>query len=321
MNINMFDRRIEYFFTSFMPLKTSAQYHTIAAIVKKITVLVDMLPRKVVTYPKLFMLGSVMQTHKFIGMLDEPTVPYDVDSESAGASMSKKDLEKFLKYFKIVQSNYGSTETTRTFQSRYTSTDEYVGDFGRPLLDDIIAEIVDDNDQPVDVDVVGNIRLKTTPRHVSGYYNDPQETAEKFKTGWFYPGDLARKDAAGKIFIVGRKNSAMINIGGIKLDPAAIEDAARKVIGLKDCMVFKNTSMPMDQQLNMFVVADSDDNERIIYAIIDRISKETGISHVPHVFYFIDSIPLNDNGKPWRSAAEKIAEKLEPITITLDEIR
>ena len=321
MNINMFDRRIQYFFTSFMPLKTSAQYHTIAAIVKKIVVLVDMLPSKVVTYPKLFLLGSVMQTHKFVGMLDEPTVPYDVDSESAGAAMSKKDLEKFLKYFAIVQSNYGSTETTRTFQSRYTSLDQYVGDIGKALLDDIIAEIVDDNDQPVGVDVVGNIRLKTTPRHVASYYNDPEETAEKFKNGYFYPGDLARRDADGKIFIAGRKNSAMINIGGIKLDPVTIEDAARKVIGLKDCLVFKNTAMSMDRQLNMLVVADEDDRERVMYAITDSIAKEMGISHVPRALYFIETIPLNDNGKPWRSAAEKIAEKLEPITITLDEIR
>ena len=322
MNINMFDRRIEYFFTSFMPLKTSAQYHTIAAIVKKIIVLVDMLPNKIVTYPKLFMLGSVMQTHKFVGMLDEvPEVPYDVDSESTGAAMSKKDLEKFLKYFKIVQSNYGSTETTRTFQNRYTSINEYVGDVGRALLDDIIAEIVDDDDQLVEVDVVGNIRLKTTPRHVTGYYNDSEETAEKFKNGYFYPGDLARRDADGKIFITGRKNSAMINIGGVKLDPLVIEEIARKVIDLKDCMVFKNNSMSMDRQLNMLVVADEDDRERVMYAITDSIAKEMGISHVPRALYFIETIPLNDNGKPWRSAAEKIAEKLEPITITLDEIR
>ena len=321
MNINMFDRRIQYFHTLFMPLKTSAQYHTIGAIFRKITVLVDMLPKEVVTYPKLFMLGSVMQTHKFVGMINEPAVPFDIDSESTGAAMSKKDLEKFLKYFAIVQSNYGSTETTRTFQSRYTSLDQYVGDIGKALLDDIIAEIVDDNDQPVGVDVVGNIRLKTTPRHVASYYNDPEETAEKFKNGYFYPGDLARRDADGKIFIAGRKNSAMINIGGIKLDPVTIEDVAKKVIGLKDCMVFKNTSMSMDRQLNMLVVADEDDRERVMYAITDSIAKEMGISHVPRALYFIETIPLNDNGKPWRSAAEKIAEKLEPITITLDEIR
>ena len=321
MNINMFDRRIQYFFTAFMPLKTSAQYHTIAAIFKKIIVLVDMLPSKVVTYPKLFLLGSVMQTHKFVDMLDEPAVAYDVDSESAGAAMSKKDLEKFLKYFAIVQSNYGATETTRTFQSRYTSVDHYIGDVGRPLLDDIIAEIVDDLDNIVPTGDVGNIRLKTTPRHVTGYYNDPEETAEKFKNGYFYPGDMGYKDADGRLFIKGRKNTSMINIGGIKFDPTAIETVAKELIGVNDCLVFKNTALPMAEQLSMFVVTDvvEQDLDHLLFTIINNVSKFLGISQAPKTFYFIPSIPLNDNGKPWRSAAEKIAEKLEPIVITVDD--
>ena len=113
----------------------------------------------------------------------------------------------------------------------------------------------------------------------------------------------------------------MINIGGIKLDPVTIEDAARKVDGLVDCMVFKNTNMSMDKQLNIFAVAKEDDRERVMYSITDAIAKESGISHVPRILYFVESIPLNDNGKPWRSAAEKIAEKLDPIIISLDEIR
>jgi acyl-CoA synthetase (AMP-forming)/AMP-acid ligase II len=317
MNINMFDRRIEYFHTLFTPLKTSAQYHTIAAIFKKITVLVNIHPEKVINYPKLFMLGSVMQTHKFIGMLDEePTVPYDIDSESAGAAMSKTDLEKFLKYFKIVQSNYGSTETTRTFQSRYTSLDDYIGDIGRPLLDDIIAEIVDDNDQPVDIDVIGNIRLKTTPRHVKGYYDDPEETATKFKNGCFYPGDLARKDADGKIFVSGRKNSIMLNIGGIKIDPVTIENIVRTLSGVVDCMVFKNTDLDYENQLSIFVSANTEDHNSIINNIKKTILEKFGTSHVPNSIYFVNSIPLNDNGKPWRSAAEKVAKSLKPITIS-----
>ena len=323
MNINMFDRRIKYFHTLFMPLKTSAQYHTMGAIFRKITVLVDMQPKEVVTYPKLFMLGSVMQTHKFVGMIDEPKVPFDIDSESAGAAMNRTDLEKFLKYFEIVQSNYGSTETTRTFQSRYTSMDQYVGDLGCALLDDIQADIVDDLDNIVPIGDVGNVRLKNTPRHVTSYYNDPEETAVKFKNGYFYPGDMGYKDADGRIFIKGRKNSSMINIGGIKFDPTAIEKVAKEMIGVDDCLVFKNTALSLDEQLSMFVVTDviEQDREHLLFTIINNVSKFIGISQVPKTFYFVKSIPLNDNGKPWRSAAEKIAEKLEPIIITVDDQR
>ena len=315
MNINMFDRRIEYFHTLFTPLKTSAQYHTIAAIFKKITVLVNTHPEKVVTYPKLFMLGSVMQTHKFVGMVKEPTTPYDIDSESTGAAMNKNDLEKFLKYFIIVQSNYGSTETTRTFQSRYTSLDQYVGDLGKTLLDDVIPEIVDDEDNIVSDGTIGNLRLKTTPRHVTGYYNDPEETAEKFKNGYFYPGDLAYKEG-DRFFISGRKNSIMINIGGIKIDPVTIETLVRTVSGVVDCLVFKNNDLDYENQLSIFLSTNNEDHDSIISNIKKCILEKLGISHVPKSLYFVNSIPLNDNGKPWRSAAEKVSKSLTPITIS-----
>ena len=315
MNINMFDRRIEYFHTLFTPLKTSAQYHTIAAIFKKITVLVNTHPEKVVTYPKLFMLGSVMQTHKFVGMVKEPITPYDIDSESTGAAMNKNDLEKFLKYFIIVQSNYGSTETTRTFQSRYTSLDQYVGDLGKTLLDDVIPEIVDDKDNIVSDGTIGNLRLKTTPRHVTGYYNDTEETAEKFKNGYFYPGDLAYKEG-DRFFISGRKNSIMINIGGIKIDPVTIETLVRTVSGVVDCLVFKNNDLDYENQLSIFLSTNNEDHNSIISNIKKSILEKLGISHVPKSLYFVNSIPLNDNGKPWRSAAEKVVKSLIPITIS-----
>jgi acyl-CoA synthetase (AMP-forming)/AMP-acid ligase II len=319
MNINMFNLRILYFHTFFMPLKTSAQYHTIGAIFRKITVLVDMQPKEIITYPKLFMLGSVMQTHTFIGTIEEPAVPFDIDSESAGAAMSNQDLEKFLKYFSIVQSNYGATETTRTFQNRYTNLDEFVGDIGNPLLDDIIAEVVDDNDTVVADTVVGNIRLKTTPRHVSGYYNDPEETNNKFRNGYFYPGDLAYKDG-NKIFVSGRKNSTMINIGGIKIDPVTTEDLIRTVSNIIDCLVFKNTELDYENQLSIFVSTNSKDYDSIMLGIKKLISEKISTSNVPKSYYFVKSIPLNDNGKPWRSAAEKIAKNLKPISLAPDSI-
>lgn len=312
MNINLFELSTRYFFCLFMPLKTSAQYHSIGAIFRKIPVLVGVRPEKIVTYPKLFMLGSMMQTHKFVNLIEEPKIPYDIVSESTGAAMSKSDMEKFLRYFRKVDSNYGATETTRNYQVRYTHPDQYVGDIGEPLLNDIVAEIVDDDDQPVADNVIGNIRLKTTPRHVAGYYMDPEETALKFRNGWFYPGDLASRDEQGRIFIKGRKNSNMLNLGGVKLDPTAIESLIKEVEGVDDCLVFKNSNLTLDVQLSVFIVCKTDDRQQIIDSMPENINRKAGVSHVPKTIYFVRSIPLNDNGKPWRTAAEKIAEKLDP---------
>jgi acyl-CoA synthetase (AMP-forming)/AMP-acid ligase II len=187
-----------------------------------------------------------------------------------------------------------------------------VGDIGEPLLNDIVAEIVDDDDQPVADNVIGNIRLKTTPRHVAGYYMDPEETALKFRNGWFYPGDLASRDEQGRIFIKGRKNSNMLNLGGVKLDPTAIESLIKEVEGVDDCLVFKNSNLTLDVQLSVFIVCKTDDRQQIIDSMPENINRKAGVSHVPKTIYFVRSIPLNDNGKPWRTAAEKIAEKLDP---------
>jgi acyl-CoA synthetase (AMP-forming)/AMP-acid ligase II len=310
MNINMFDLNTRYFFTLFMPLKTSAQYHSLSAIFRKIPVLINLTPEKLVTYPKVYMIGSIMQTYKFINMIEQPDAPYEITSESSGAAMTKIDLEKFLKYFNKVVSAYGATETTRTHQKTYTEIGP--SDLGEPLFNDIIAEIVDNNDQPVADDVVGILRFKETPRHVKEYYNDPEETAEKFKNGYFYPGDLARKDAEGKIFIVGRKNSTMLNIGGIKIDPTAIEADIKSIEHVNDCLIFKNSNLSIEVQLSAFIVAAVEHKKIITSKVSEIIGTNIGISHVPKTIYFVKSIPLNDNGKPWRAAAERIAEQLNP---------
>src|SRR3546814_7261316 len=43
----------------------------------------------------------------------------------------------------------------------------------------------------------------------SGYYKNPEATAEAWHNGWFHTGDLFRKDADGNYFFVDRKKDAI----------------------------------------------------------------------------------------------------------------
>jgi long-chain acyl-CoA synthetase len=45
------------------------------------------------------------------------------------------------------------------------------------------------------------------PNISPGYYNMPEETANTFKNGWLYTGDLARMDQDGYLYIVERKGN------------------------------------------------------------------------------------------------------------------
>jgi long-chain acyl-CoA synthetase len=54
---------------------------------------------------------------------------------------------------------------------------------------------------------------------------------DAFRDGWFYPGDLATIDDDGSFVLAGR-SSEVANLGGVKVDPALVDEAAEQVAGV-----------------------------------------------------------------------------------------
>ena len=61
------------------------------------------------------------------------------------------------------------------------------------------------------------------PMVVPGYWQNPTETANAFRDGWFHTGDVGFMDAAGWFYLVDRKKD-MINAAGYKVWPREVED-------------------------------------------------------------------------------------------------
>lgn len=96
---------------------------------------------------------------------------------------------------------------------------------GRPL--DRIEEvrIVDPaTRQTIEGPGVGELAVRGD--HVTpGYWRNPEETAQKFDAeGWFYSGDLCRRDEEGFYYTVGRVD-AMFQSGGENVYPSEVEAA------------------------------------------------------------------------------------------------
>lgn len=62
------------------------------------------------------------------------------------------------------------------------------------------------------------------PNIAVGYWNQPDVTRERFRQGWYWSGDLARRDAHGYLYIVGRAGDVIIS-GGENVYAAEVEAA------------------------------------------------------------------------------------------------
>lgn len=82
--------------------------------------------------------------------------------------------------------------------------------------------IVDENGFDVKTGQLGEVIVRG-PGVISGYWENPEATAEAIVNGWFHTGDLARFDEDGYLYVVDRTKDT-INSGAEKIYPIEIEN-------------------------------------------------------------------------------------------------
>ncbi len=189
-----------------------------------------------------------------------------------------------------VRNVYGSTEGGGVSQIRLTAeTDrEDVG----TVLPDVELQIVDPSGRPVEPGVEGSIRYRT-PGQVSGYLVDG--IVEPFEDGWFMPGDRGRLTPEGHLVLAGRE-SELLNLGGVKVDPQRIDDIAAGFPGLIDSAAFAIERRPGIPEAALAVVSTPECDLRGL----DRLLRTQMPTGHPTAFWRIDGIPRSRLGKPFR---------------------
>jgi fatty-acyl-CoA synthase len=140
---------------------------------------------------------------------------------TGGSSCPIPIIEGYFKRGLTFRQGYGLTEVgVNCFSLAPEDALRKAGSVGQPVFHSE-ARIVDDQGQEVGVDEVGELVL-AGPHVCSGYWNRLEATAEAFQNGWWHTGDLARRDAEGYYYIVGRKKDMLIS-GGENIYPAEIE--------------------------------------------------------------------------------------------------
>jgi acyl-coenzyme A synthetase/AMP-(fatty) acid ligase len=192
-----------------------------------------------------------------------------------------------------VHVNYGTTETGKLARLDLADPNVPHGSGGR-LFPWVQAEAVSDEDIVLPAGQIGELRFKSATISGIDYLGDPVFSAQVFRNGWYYPGDMGAVDAAGYIYLRGRKDS-LINLAGVKVSPEAVEEVLNAAPGVVESAVMsmrsKNALKPV---LVAAVHTSSPCNVEDLRA---RCEERLGKLKTPRRFVFVPAIPKNAAGK------------------------
>lgn len=168
-------------------------------------------------------------TTMMIALLSLPNIrEYDLTSFrclwTGGAPIST-ELQKRLKELvpnTIVGEGYGLSETI-AYGGAITPLYRYKPGFlGVPHINDIKIVDLTTGTQELEPNQEGEIVIKG-PAVMSGYWNNPEETANVLRDGWLHTGDIGLMDEEGYVKILGRTRE-LIKCSGYSVFPAEVEE-------------------------------------------------------------------------------------------------
>jgi fatty-acyl-CoA synthase len=220
------------------------------------------------------------------------------------APMTPARIREALSVFgPVLVQGYGQTEApntllTLTREDHLVSDERRLASAGRPYPG-ITVRLLDDDDRPVSQGEVGEICVRG-PLVMSGYWKQPEQTAQALKNGWLHTGDLAWQDEAGYFYIVDRKKDMIIS-GGFNVYPKEVENAlathpavaAVAVIGVPD---------PKWGEAVKAVVVRRPGHEVDADLLIAWARERKGPVSAPKSVDFVDTLPVTALGKADKKA-------------------
>jgi fatty-acyl-CoA synthase len=197
---------------------------------------------------------------------------------------------------------YGQTEAPMVIS--YLATGEHEGrrlaSCGRPSAF-LRTALLGSDGQPVAPGEPGEICV-SGPLLASGYWGQPEETAQSFKDGWLHTGDVAREDEDGFWYIVDRTKD-MIVTGGFNVYPREIEDVIAEHREVAQVAVIGVPDAKWGEAVTAIIVpragASRDDEAAASLAaeIQHAVRERKGPVHTPKRVILAESLPLTGLGK------------------------
>ena len=154
--------------------------------------------------------------------------------------------------------------------------------------------IVDDAGVELPGGETGEILVKSESV-IAGYWNNPEETANAIRDGWFHTGDLGYLDDERYLFVVDRKKDMVVS-GGVNIYSKEIESVLYRHPAVLEVAVI---GLPDEEWGEVVTAVISTQPGRAVtgQALIDFCRTSLAGYKKPRKVFFMDELPKNPSGK------------------------
>lgn len=167
------------------------------------------------------------------------------------------------------------------------------------------VQAVDRDGRAMAAGVEGLLRI-CGPRCVTGYLGNPPGAEAFFRDGWFYPGDIGRVEDSGMMVVSGREKN-IIDLGGDKISPEAIEAALMAFPGITFAAAFGRPGALGIEEVWAAVMAPAPLDSAAVRA---HCARRLPAGQVPARIVQVGTIPRNAAGRSDRKALLEMALNL-----------
>jgi acetyl-CoA synthetase len=205
-----------------------------------------------------------------------------------------------------IHDNWWQTETGGIMIANYPAMEIRPGSMGRPLpgIEAAIVRRVDEDavEAVQEPEVEGELALKPGwPSMFRGYLHEEQRYRTCFVSGWYLTGDLARRDADGYFWFVGRVDD-IIKTAGHMVGPFEVESALMEHPAVAEAGVIGKPDPLIGELVKAFVALKPhvQPSEALRLELLGFARQRLGSAVAPKEIAFHDNLPKTSSGKIMR---------------------
>ena len=225
---------------------------------------------------------------------------------SVGEALNPEVVTWGLEAFGLpIHDNWWQTETGGIMLANFPALPIRPGSMGKPVPG-IDAAIVQRTDAGVEVvtrpDVDGELALRAGwPSMFRGYYHEEERYRRCFADGWYLTGDLARRDADGYYWFVGRADDVIKSAGHL-IGPFEVESALMEHAAVAEAGVIGKPDPLVGELVKAFVVVRTgvEAGDALAAELLAFARQRLGANIAPKELAFVPELPRTRSGKIMR---------------------